>query len=87
MADIESLNFRRALRENNNTGVTPLDMLKDVVARIERGEIEAGKAFIMLADADGAPVVSFSANVTLPELITLAEVTKLYALQRNGWMP
>lgn len=86
MADIESLNLRRALRDNDNAGVTPLEMLKDVVQRLESGDLEASKAFVMLADEDGGPLVSCSADVTTAELVTLVEVVKIGALQRRGWL-
>lgn len=86
MADVESLNFRRALRDNDNAGVTPLEMLKNVVQRLESGDLEASKAFVMLADEDGTPLVSCLADITTAELVTLIEVVKIDALKRRGWL-
>lgn len=86
MAEPTSLKFERALRDNDNAGVTPLDMLKDVVSRIESGEFPAAKAFVILAHDDGTPIVSCSADITTAEIVALVETVKLRALSLRGWI-
>lgn len=48
-------NVARALKNNDNSQWTVLDMLKDAVERIENGTLDPNRAVLLIIDSQGQP--------------------------------
>lgn len=81
-----SLDYERAKRANDADGVDPVNMLKDALARYERGDFDAPKALLVLVNEDGTPAISLNAGLDSYNLIAVLNYLCMSAFQRMGWL-
>lgn len=91
MSDVVSLNAARADRENDNTLLTPVDALRDVIAKIGTGQTVCDKLLVLHLDtgADGDRYdIGFNAsNMRASEMLALLEVAKVVVLRQMNYIP
>ena len=89
MGEIRSINAIRADRENDNTLLSPRDLMFDVVADIDDGTVSPTKAFVIVVDdADGQYRLNwFASNAKASEIISMCEAAKIHMLKAMGFIP
>jgi len=91
MAEIKSLNAARAEREEDNSLLSPAEMLEDAAADIKRELVKATSALALLLDAgeDGKKysVSFYASNLKGSEMVALCEAAKVLILQTMGSIP
>lgn len=89
MGEVRSLNAIKADRENDNTLLSPKEMMLDVVADIDAGKLAPTKAIVItLDDADGSYALNWhTCNARCSDMIAMAEVMKAMLLSQMGYIP
>lgn len=91
MSEVISLNVVRADRQNDNTLLTPVEALRDVIAKIGSGETVCDKLLVLHLDtgADGDRYdFGFNAcNMKASEMLALLDVAKVVILQQMNFIP
>ena len=83
MAELRSINALRAVRENDNSLLSPVECLDDAAEDLRLGEVKADKVLVIaLNSKDGAYDIRWwSSNLLSSEMVALAEAFKMRALK------
>lgn len=86
MGEVRSLNAARAIRERDNTLISPLECLEDAANDLRAGKHTATSALVLTLDTtDGSYCLGFYAsNLKASEMVSLCEAMKHRALQHMG---
>lgn len=78
MTDLVSLNSIRAEKAGDNGLVSPVEVLRNVIAEIEAGKIDPDKLMVLHLSTKGDVYDSgwYAADLRSSEMIALCEVTK-----------
>lgn len=91
MANVTSLSIARAVRDNDNTHVSPAECLADAKDEIESGKRVCDKLLVLTLDTGedgkGYGVGFYASKLSCSEMLALLEVAKCDVLASMGYIP
>jgi hypothetical protein len=89
VGDVVSFNIERAVREDDNTLLSPADCLEDALREVKSGERECDGLLILTLDrSEGRFCIgNYACNVKSSEMLAMMEVFKSVALTDMGYIP
>lgn len=89
MAEIHTMNAERAKRTQDNTLLSPAEMLEDCAKDLRSGEETATAALTLLLDKgeNSFGVGYYASNISCSEMLALLECAKAKVLAEMGFAP